>query len=71
MCDIFIRTANQTLTFHVEAIVKPKQCTCNEGQVLQQNRYDNVADYSPTCLLQHDADTVDIPGESKKIYVHV
>ena len=33
-------------TSDVARIVKPECCTCSQGQVLQQNRWDNVAEYS-------------------------
>ena len=44
--DIFARTSNATLLFHVAVTVKLESCTCSQAQVLQQNRWDNVAEYS-------------------------
>ena len=44
--DICTRPGNTTIIFDVAAIVKPKCYTCSQGQVLQQNRLDNVAEYS-------------------------
>ena len=46
MWDIFTRTGNITLLSYVAGIVKPECCMCSQGQVLQQNLQDNVAEYS-------------------------
>ena len=43
---IFTHTGNTTLLFHVAEIVKPECCTCSQGKVLRQNRWDNVAEYA-------------------------
>ena len=45
--EIFTLTGNTTLLSDVAGIVKPECCTCSQGQVLQQNRWDSVAEYSP------------------------
>ena len=52
----FTRTGNRTLLFDVAGIVKPECCTCSQGQVLQQNHWDNVAEYSfnwTFCIMLH------------------
>ena len=46
MYDIFTRTGDTTLLCDAAGIVKPGCCTCSQGQVLQQNCCDNVAEYS-------------------------
>ena len=43
--DIFTRTGNTTLLCDVAGAVKLGCCTCDEGQLLQQNCWDNVAEY--------------------------
>ena len=37
--------ATQHFVLMFAGIVKPECCTCRQGQVLQQNRQDNVAEY--------------------------
>ena len=45
MCDIFTCTGIKTLLCNVAVIAKPARCTCNEEQVLQQNRCDTVTEH--------------------------
>ena len=44
-CYICTRTDNPALLLHVAVTVKPERCTCRQGQDLQQNHWDNVAEY--------------------------
>ena len=38
--------AQTTLFVDAFTIVKPERCTCSLGQVLHQERYDNVPEYA-------------------------
>ena len=42
---IFARTGGTTLSSDVAGIAKPERYKCSQGQVLQQSRWDNVAEY--------------------------
>ena len=42
----FYLHCNTTLLSEAAGTVKPECCTCSQGHVLQQNRWDNVAEYS-------------------------
>ena len=46
MWNILTRSSNTKLPSDVAGIVKPESCTCSQGQVLQQNCWNNVAEYS-------------------------
>ena len=44
--DMFTFLNRKSLLSDVPWTVKPEFCMCSEGLVLQQNRWDNVAEYS-------------------------
>ena len=58
MCDMFTRTDNTALVFHVAATVKSERYMCSQGRVLQKNCWANVALIELT-FLQHLADIGD------------
>ena len=62
MWDIFTRTGNVTLLSDIAVIVKQECCRCSQGMVLQQNRWNNVAEYSLNWAFCSIVQILGIPG---------
>ena len=63
---MFAPTVKQHFFFHVAEIVKPECCTCNQGQVLRQTRWENVVEYSSNETFDNILQTLKVTGYTCK-----